>query len=451
MQKRLKSLLIVASLVITASLIFNACGDGAIRSLEEVRSDVDASDIVLGAKIKSDDPAIWTGPPLEEPSSSSEEPTPPPPPSSEAEPESSASPPPVSSEAPTKSSSSSASKTSSSSSTAAVKSSSSKAVSTGGSCGENNPKSGFTCGWDGYSATAILAPGNILKPAKATIPSGCTVEWNYAQDTSNIALTYFCDPIDESGAPAEGSMNYVLFATLTCSDGKHVNACNPKNGWSSKRAPELKGECKWNRDQPVTTSAKGAIPSGVTISDPDKVCSSPTVDYTYADGTKKWDVKTGILSEWGSGVWKTDKKHKETYSDVTPTLNCPAYATTVKLPECPALEVSAGADHQITCKGDQLGQCTKVKPVKDDECIDIELDWTGSHASDKSPIDAKIACQVSGSSNGKVTIKVNGKETSGEYYLPVHLVNITAVGKIEITGVCVKLPGGGTAECGLTQ
>jgi len=121
-----------------------------------------------------------------------------------------------------------------------------------------------------------------------------------------MTLNYMCESTDANGFPALGSENYVLFAELTCEDGKHTNACNPKTGLPSKRVPELTGECVWAKNP--TTTARGGIPSGVSVVDSDRVCgsSAPIVEYKYEGGAKTW-TSTGILPEWEN--W--DKKHKE--------------------------------------------------------------------------------------------------------------------------------------------
>jgi len=66
----------------------------------------------------------------------------------------------------------------------------------------------------------------------------------------------------------EGSKKYLLFAELTCDDGKHTTACNPKTGWSSKKAPELTGECEWEKN-PTTTARGGTPKKTVSVVDTD--------------------------------------------------------------------------------------------------------------------------------------------------------------------------------------
>jgi len=399
MQRKQKSLLITASLIMTGSLLFYACGDGPVDIIGDYTSEIDASNLVLGVKIKNGDDSIWTGTdPLIEPSSSSKLDEPPPPPSSSSskaqEPE-----PPVSSEASSKSSSSSAPKSSSSVSSSSAQRSSNSSV-TAGACKENNPKSGFDCKWDGYSANAILAPGKALKPAKATVPSGCTVAWKYAPDTTGIAVNNFCYSVDENdGIEVEGSQTYVLFAVLTCSDGTHTNACEPKKGWSSKIAPKLQGECEWDKN-PISAK-RGATPSGITLSDPDKVCGSEKIVYKYDDGSK---------------TWPTGEVPAGTYKDVQATINCPGVIPIT----CPSLEAKAGSDHIIecTCPGNKQcqidekvckvdGKAGKDVTLNVDECVDVTV-----YGYDNQYYLPKVGmrCQSNGAN---YTVKINGKTTPG--------------------------------------
>jgi hypothetical protein len=291
----------------------------------------------------------------------------------------------------------------SSSSVSAPSSSSSKPAQTVSGCKENNPKAGFTCGWNGYTATATLTPGTMLKPAAFTLPSGCSsVAWKFAPDTSDMTLLYGCEATDESGFAALGSRTYVLFAELTCDDGKHTNACNPAKGWSSKIAPVLTGECKWAKNP--TTTARGAVPSGVSVIDVDHVCTSPTVVYKYDDGTQTWP-STGILPEWKD--W--DKKH-ETY-DVEATLNCPAYPQTITT-ACPPLEVTAGSDYIIECTGGYEytycgGTSKTTVNLKADECVEINvLGYTNSLYLPS----LLMRCDTQGNqASVSVTLALNGK------------------------------------------
>jgi hypothetical protein len=325
---------------------------------------------------------------------------------------------------------------SSSSSSVLKSSSSSSPVQTNNGCKEFNPKPDFTCNWYGYTAGSVLAPGKILEPIYDDLPDDCSsIAWKYAPDTAALALNYECSEIDDYGFAALGSRNYVLFAELSCKDGKHTNACNPKTGWPSKRAPELVGECKWSKNP--TSTAKGATPSGVSIVDTDKICTNPTIVYKYDGGTKILPINGSI--EAGK------------YNDVEATLNCPAYGEPVTA-LCPPLRVDAGADYLITCSGDQIdgrncGMSTPYAEIKvgNGECIDLEINWTSQY------FNPSIAMECSGSftmsdgtyPNTSLSIKVgNNPEVTrkGELYVSnlVTVLNKIQVGTTEVLGICVS-------------
>jgi len=309
-------------------------------------------------------------------------------------------------------------------------------------CKESNPKSGFTCAWDGYTTTTSLTPGRTLKPASYTLPSGCSsVTWKYAPDTDDFSLNYSCAQVPSAGFAALGSNNYVLFAELTCEDGKHTTACNPKTGWASKKGPELSGECKWNKNP--TTTGRGGTPSGVTVVDPDKICASPTVVYKYSGGT--WPT-TGILPEWKN--W--DKKHTETYTDIEATVNnCPALeSATVK---CPPLVVNAGVDYiiELNCAGagTSFEQCKgKIDAVlKPDECVDI---YVLNYAGDARP--AMLECNVNGN-NGNANVRLNGSpKTINSYYGQLELTTLKS-GENELGTLCLVSNGELTVKCRLSM
>jgi len=445
MQKKLKSLLAIASVAGSLAIFFIACGDGEMIQLTDpiINGVLDEAgnhfDSELGEKIDS----LRNGT-LVVPSSSSNEPEPEPSSSSQppAQPSSSGGNDDVSSSSRAQSSSS-AQNVQSSSSKAAVASSSSKGSTVvTGACVEGNPKAGFTCKWDGYAAGTTLTPGKTMKPASYTLPSGCSeVSWSYAPDTE-MGPFYDCNEFDATkGFPALGSQNYVLFAKLTCSDGAHVNACEPKTGWSSKEAPKLTGTCVWDKNP--TTTARGATPSGVKVVDDDKVCTSPTVVYKYADGSKTWST---ILPEWKD--W--DKKHKETY-EVVPTLNCSGYSQTVTTAPCPKLDVSAGADHIIECNCPGDKQCQidgknckadskagKDVALKVDECVEINV-----YGYDNQYYLPKVGmrCQSNGST---YKISINGKESTGGNDLL--LLGTMKLGDNEFGTFCITSLSGGTGS-----
>ena len=348
--------------------------------------------------------------------------------------------PPPSSAAP-KSSSSVAAPNSSSSATAPNSSSTVLNVASG--CKESNVKAGFTCSWDGYTAGSILTPGKTLKPNYAGLPSDCSsIEWKFAPDNAAMALNYECSILPAEGFPAMGSRNYVLFAELTCSDGKHTNACNPKDGWSSKRAPSLTGECRWDRNP--TTTARGAMPSGVTLVDDDKICGStkPPITYIYNNDDESWP-KNGIVPAG-------------TYSDVKAAVNCSGYDVPPVI--CPALKVSAGADYLIVCNGDQIydKNCNmngKIMnggiKVQNDECIDVVINWDNYAFYP----DIKMICegQFAGSyPNTSITIKVGSnaaKTVTGTNYIrheSTIIIPKIKEGITEVSGICVSYTSNGT-------
>ncbi|MDR2595646.1 MAG: hypothetical protein LBC87_12835 [Fibromonadaceae bacterium] len=459
MQKKLRSLFIVASLSLAASLVIVACGDGIPDILADFRQNVDVSENEMKDKI---------GDVMEK------SPEPPPPPvSSEAPPNpgSSAAPPnPGSSAAPPNPGSSAAPNPGSSaggtSSAAAPSSSStpkSSAVAATGKCRENPnsntpPKAGFTCGWEGYSATKILTPGTKLKPAAHTLPSGCTsVNWNFAPDTSGMIINNACSALPAAGESALGSSRYVLFAELECDDGKHINACDPKTGWSSQPAPVFsdKSRCEWEKNP--TTTARGGTPKKGTIEVVDaanpKICgNNPTIVYKY-DGGKDWPA-TGILPEWKN--WKRPKS--ETYN-IEAVLNCPAYSQTVSL-ACPPLEVNAGSDYIIECTGDWNAAACGNKnsaTLKQDECVEINV--LGLDKSHQVGVDLVMRCQAAGSENEasvSYTLSLNGGtgvKCTGSYSCNNTVpIGKTKSGDNEFGTLCLtQLAGKSSVKCDFGQ
>jgi len=268
------------------------------------------------------------------------------------------------------------------------KSSSSQSVQKSSSslgCKESNPKSGFTCSWD---ATGTLLPGTTIKPL-GTPPSDCTVAWQYKDDISPFAD---CLETTQNGLASKSNSTYFLWAELTCSDGKHVNACAPTDGLSSKQAPSLTGTCTW--DYNPTTTARGATPRGVSVVDFDYVCNNPTVVYKYANGTKTWP--TDGLVDAG------------TYNDVRATLSCPAYSQTVTT-TCPSLTVNPSADYAIECYWDKYG-CENYDWVflGVDECVEINV-----HADYYYDALLQMRCMSSGS----FYLSLNGKTPTSLGYI----------------------------------
>jgi len=449
MKKELKSLLMAASLVSAAALVFVACGSGEADLFDigtKFKQDTDGARIELVTKIDDDGSEVWYSYNAEpDPSSSSIEL----PPSSMAPGlSSSVYVPPGSSGITPPMSSSFQIILPSSSSAEPPKSSSSKAPNVSG-CKENNPRAGFNCAWDG---TGVLVPGKIIKPAAYTLPSGCTsVMWKFAADTSGMVLNYECEALPEAGVSAGGSKNYVLFAELTCESGaKQTTACSPKTGWSSKVAPTLSGKCAWEKN-PTTTARGGSVVKDdqtIKVVDKDGVCKSPSVVYKYDGGTKTWPT-SGILSEWKTDpIWK-DKKHEETY-EVKATLDCPEYPEAVTS-SCPALKVTAGADQLVECpcKGD--GQCqlanvckTTVITLKADECVEISVEGYDNQYHYPT---VGMRCQ---SGNATYTYTVNGgaAKAGGHEFI---LLKKVALGDNDIGTFCIASVSGGTSiTCNLS-
>jgi len=226
-----------------------------------------------------------------------------------------------------------------------------------GKCGENNPKSDFTCSWN---KTTGLTPDYVLKPANSTAPSGCTVEWSYAYGDEMPMLPndfrFQCNALGSEGVKAKGSTAYALFANLTCSDGTHTNKCTPEV--MAGIAPVMVGTCKWvstgDRDLPViagvveTSEKKGAKAIGVTLEDknPAKICAGTTLKTTY------------------NGAAWSNTPAVGTYSGVQiEAANCPAFE--VPPVKCPDLKVTSGGC--ISWDGK-----TNVN-IGPDDCIDLNF------------------------------------------------------------------------------
>jgi len=440
MQKKLKSLLIAASSIVAATLVFIACGSGQIIEIADSVWDEtkDHSEINLYSSVLAYLPSSE----VQLPSSSSVD-EPPQPLSSANQPSSSAvipqssavipqsstgggEPPPSSAVVP-KSSSSNVPK-------------SSAAAASG--CKESSPKSGFTCGWSisGSSTT----PGKPLTHANAATPSGCSsIAWKYVDDNDDLTLLYDCRALPEAGLTTEGSKKYLLFAELTCDDGKHTTACN-KTPLSTLRAPGLTGTCEWKKSNgdkvTETTTARGAIPGGVSLVDNDKVCgtTAPSVVYKYDGGTKTWPKEGGPIPE------------AKTYTDVQATVACPAFD--VVPTTCPALTVKGGADYQMTCTGGQISAttCNKVeqKLKSSDECIDLEINW--DNANYLPTITMTCEGQFTGNNpTSSISVKVGTKPSvsaSKDYYVSVStdLLKLK-VGTNEVLGICVSYTTTGSA------
>jgi len=200
--------------------------------------------------------------------------------------------------------------------------------------------------------------------------------------------------------------------------------------------PRLVGTCKWDRTASETTTARGAIPSGVTLSDPNNICRGAKVVYKYDDGEKTWP-SNGFLSEWKN--W--DIKHKETYSDVQATIDCPDYEDDIEPKDCPDLIVSTGAEHIIECTCPGTGQCQiddrvckvdgragKDVTLKIDECVEINVIGYNNQYDLPNVI---MRCKTEGTQqNASVTISLNGR---GKTYTGSYTVDpLVELGKIKL-------------------
>jgi len=300
-------------------------------------------------------------------------------------------------------------------------SSSSKPPSTAsGGCIENNPKSGFTCSWN---KTTNLTPGFVLKPTEPTGKGDCEIVWNYAygdqKPLSSDDVRFNCYALENEGLVAEGSRTYALFANLTCSDGKYINACTPEI--SSGIAPYLNGECVWLspvNDSPLpsneTSVGKGAKPSGVTLVDPDKICASNAIAAKFENGIKPW----------------SNSPEPDIYTDVQyVATNCPAYDVVPVI--CPPLKVKATSPDEVICvypvnsgtlsctlngKTMSSGLLDNKLSNASEGCMDIEVDWqnTAYPGTSGSTLNIYVQCTYTGSQANK-TCKVtyNGKESNG--------------------------------------
>jgi len=425
MQKKLKLSLIIASLVMTAGFVFVACGSGEpievvtfIGEIEEADNRIMDWDISSMVEMSSSEE--------QQPESSSSE---------SAKSSSSNQSGNSSGSGQSSNSTSSASNQSSSSvaksSSSVAKSSSSKAPPKAGTCKENSPKSGVTCGWN---VKSNLTPGTQIKP-EISGANGCTVAFKYVDDDDEMTLEYGCEDIDENGIEAQGSKKYLLFANLDCGGTKSVNACEPKGGLSSKKAPGLKGTCVWDKN-PIP-SKRGATPSGVTIEDTDHVCgaTTPTVKYRNKDDGKDWS--TGELEPG-------------TY-DVEAYVNCSAYD--VVPVSCPALTANAGSDYiiELDCAGVGKGGLSDCKGtneaiVKVEECVDMTvINYEGD------PRPAVVECNVNGSTDGSATVKLNGKSESITGYYGFLELGTFKIGENEFGTLCLVGSGSLSVKCSISK
>ena len=418
MQKKLQSLLSVACLVAAAAIIFIACGSGEIVEIAAKTQEINDSYDNLADNIKEGIEYEEPPPPLssyeEEPSSSSPEI-----PGSSTEGPSSAVVP--SSSSPIIPGSSAVNPSSATvPSSSSLRSSSSQAQS--GSCPAGSAKSGFTCNWDASSST-LLSPGQIIKPV-ATGDAGCAITWRY----KDSALNPNCYEVPEGGVTVVPGASYILIAGLDCGGEKYKTDCDPKTGLTAKAAPNLSGECKWDRSE--VSEARGAMPDTgkvVKLTDVDKVCGNtlPPVVYKNGDTGNNWPAN-GVVSAG-------------TYSNVQATVACGSYEVPPII--CPTLNVVKGNAVIVTCIGSQVGAC---KPGNQDiiipegECMDIEYEWTGQ------AVTIGLTCSIQYQGTGlTLDVTYNGKTTSasGDYYITtpdkgITLGQFSGIGSF--MGICVK-------------
>ena len=465
MKKNLKSLFVFASIAISASIVVIACGDGTSdiiddwfkQSILDGAEDKAVADIehVVDSVTKAGGPSSSITP------SSSSVPPSPGTSSSSAQPPSSASPGTSSSDAQPPSSASPG--TSSSSvptnppSSSSVKSSAAPSQSASG-CKENDPKSGFTCGWS-ISGTSTT-PGKPLTHAAATLPSGCTaVEWKYFDDDDPMTAIYGCTKLPEGGFKTEGLKKYFLFAELTCGDKKQTTACN-KTALSTQPAPYLKGNCEWEKNP--TTKARGGTPKktiAVVDSANPKICgSNPTIAYKYDSlpGKEATWPSSGILDSWKGLKGKDTVRY-----DITATLVCPNYSTPLTT-KCPTLVVTGGADQLVECTGGwAAANCTagtnkdNTAVLKLDECAEINvLGLTQEH---QKGVKLVARCSMNNTAqSSSLKLKLNGTTkvdtTFSWSWNGVVNIGTTVLPNNEFGTLCVTgLTGATSLKCELGQ
>jgi hypothetical protein len=454
MQKKLKSLLMAASLVAAVAIVLIACGDGEPLDIDSKVKEIDGAGTQLGAEIAEG--TVKEGIP---------------PPSSSESPESSSSEElggtssqggggtssqgggGTSSQGGGGTSSQGGGGTSSGGVSSSVQSSSSSgpksSAQAASGCKESNPKAGFTCGWN---VTGTLTPGVLIKPTFSG-QGDCSIAWKYVDEFDSTlpdaVINRMCTATTENGFESEGSKNYVLFAELTCADGTHTTACNPKDGLSSKRAPYLTGDCTWGKyDKQPTTSARGAEPTGVTLVDEDKLCggTKPPIVYKYADGSKNWPA--GSVDPG-------------TYTDVQATVpGCTAY-NVVPSASCPRLEVNAGADHIIECTSEwQAANCGGIGKnsvtLLADECVEMNVLKVSEQS--KVGVSLVMRCQAGGPENVEnvsVTLALNGtsKTYNGSWsWNGVIDIGKTKLGDNEFGMLCLTaISGKSNVKCDFGQ
>ena len=148
----------------------------------------------------------------------------------------------------------------------------------------------------------------------------------------------------------------------------------------------MSGACSWSKNP--TSSAKGATPSGVTLSNSYGRCKlGGSTGANQNDGTLPTRAYYNGNTAWpDNGLVSAG-----TYANVKTNVYCgtqlPAQQVT-----CPSLTVNAGSEHVFTAISDG----NKID-VQIGECMDVEYDWVPANCSqyhcDPSPA-MKIECEI---------------------------------------------------------
>jgi len=101
--------------------------------------------------------------------------------------------------------------------------------------------------------------------------------------------------------------------------------------------------------------------------------------------------------------------------------------------------VTCEGNQQLSCNGDNVDINNKVQSIQNNECIDVEINWTNEFTTP--PI--RMRCEIQLNSNTTVSIKVGdnpAKTVTGEYFInmEISLLSALSVGKNEIRDICVS-------------
>ncbi|GBU23622.1 hypothetical protein R83H12_00238 [Fibrobacteria bacterium R8-3-H12] len=360
MQKKFKSLLLVAALVASAAMVFLACGTGEAIALSVIEKEIDESGKLLGTNIE--DGSIYNNyEPPAEPSSSSEQPNPP------SDPSSSSQPPAVPSSSsvgttpsPTPSSSSRGSGNGSSSSRSTTVSSSSSPPAQTGDCGAATNSPSSSCGWN----KTIVIGGDQIAPTGDNV-----TRWAYKDSEDEVAP---CKSLT-GGIGTVSGKTYFLWAikndaSVYC--GKIKAATKPT----------LSGTCTWSKNP--TSAATGAKPSGVTLSD-GEVCNGANV--VYKNGSTTWPT---------NGIVPAGE-----YSNVKATVDCGSINVEPK--SCEKLVVNAAEAKNIVCEGGwNASDCegSLERTIEEGECISVSIinPPAGNEYHKPADVTLKMRCETEG-------------------------------------------------------